>query len=126
MTPKELVNTASRDHAEMAGLVRRLRAALDAGEHDLMQSLLRELLMVEVSHYATEEALMRAVAYDDADTHRRQHAEMVDTLKRIVQTLVIENLASVSPQIVAHFETALAHMIDADQRLNNFVSASAD
>jgi hemerythrin len=126
MTPKELVDTASHDHTEMASIVRLLRAALDAGDHDLMQSLLRELLMVEVRHYATEEALMRAVAYDEADTHRRQHAEMVDTLKRIVQTLVVENLASVSPQIVAHFETALAHMIDADQRLNNFVSASAD
>ena len=124
MTPKQLVDTSSRDHADMSGLVERLRAALDGGDCDLMQSLLTQLLMVEVRHYANEEALMRAVAYDHADPHRAEHATMVDTLTRIVETLVVENLASVSPQVVAHLETALAHMIDADQKLNHFVSAS--
>lgn len=124
MTPKQLVDTSSRDHADMSGLVERLRAALDGGDCDLMQSLLMQLLMVEVRHYANEEALMRAVAYDHADQHRAEHAAMVDTLTRIVETLVVENLASVSPQVVAHLETALAHMIDADQKLSHFVSAS--
>jgi len=123
MTPRQLVSTTSSDHAEMSGLVESLRAALDSGDRDLMQSLLTKLLIVEVRHYATEEALMRAVAYDQADAHRSEHAAMVDTLARIIETLVVENLASVSPQVVAHLETALAHMIDADRELNHFVSA---
>lgn len=125
MTPKDHVDTIIRDHAEIADLVARLRAALDRGEHGEMKSLLMALQMVEARHYATEDALMRTVAYDRADAHRTEHANMLDTLKRINEALVWENLAAISPQVVAHLEAALAHMIDADQALNRFVSASA-
>ena len=125
MSPTELIDAAFHDHAEMSGLVERLRATVGSGSRDLTQSLLGELLMLEARHYATEEALMRAVAYDDADAHRSQHQAMLDTLTQIVQTFALENLASISPQIVAHLEAALAHIIDADHRLNRFVSAGA-
>lgn len=125
MTPKDHVDHIVRDHAEIADLVARLRAALDRGEHREMKSLLMALQMVEARHYATEDALMRAVAYDQADAHRAEHANMLDTLKHINEALVWENLAAISPQVVAHLEAALAHMIDADQALNRFVSASA-
>jgi len=126
VTPEDHVDHIVRDHAEIADLVARLRAALDRGEHGEMKSLLMTLQMVEARHYATEDALMRAVAYDQADVHRTEHANMLDTLKRINEALVWENLAAISPQVVAHLEAALAHMIDADQALNRFVSASAD
>ena len=90
-----------------------------------MKSLLMALQMLEAKHYATEEALMRAVAYDQAEAHRAEHATMLDTLKRINEALVWENLATVSPEVVAHLEAALAHMIDADQSLNRFVAGNA-
>lgn len=125
MTPADHVDHIVRDHAEIADLVARLRAALDRGEHGEMKSLLMALQMVEARHYATEDALMRAVGYDQADAHRTEHANMLDTLKRINEALVWENLAAISPQVVAHLEAALAHMVDADQALNRFVSSSA-
>ena len=125
MSPTELIDAAFHDHAEMSGLLERLRAAVGSTDRGLTHSLLGQLLMIEVRHYATEETLMRAVAYEDADAHRSEHTAMLDTLTRIVETLALENLASISPQIVAHLETALAHMIDADHRLNRFVAASA-
>jgi len=125
LTPEEHVDHIVRDHAEIADLVARLRAALERGDHDEMKSLLMALQMVEAKHYATEEALMRAVGYAQADTHRAEHANMLETLKRINETLVWENLAAISPQVVAHIEAALTHMIDADQALNRFVSANA-
>jgi hemerythrin-like metal-binding protein len=125
VTPKEHVDHIVRDHAEIADLVARLRTALERGDQREMKSLLMALQMLEAKHYATEEALMRAVAYDQAEAHRAEHATMLDTLKRINEALVWENLATVSPQVVAHLEAALAHMIDADQSLNRFVAGNA-
>ena len=125
MSPTELIDAAFHDHAEMSGLVERLRTSVGSATRDLTQSLLGQLLMLEARHYATEEALMRAVAYEDADAHRSEHKAMLDTLTQIVHTFALENLASISPQIVAHLEAALAHMIDADHKLNRFVAASA-
>jgi len=125
MTPREQVDAIVRDHAEIADLVARLRSALEGGDHQEMKSLLMALEMVEAKHYASEEALMRAVAYDQADAHRAEHAKMLDTLKRLNEVLVWENLGAIGPQVVAHIEAALEHMIDADQALNRFVSANA-
>lgn len=90
-----------------------------------MRSLLMALQLVEARHYATEDALMRAVSYDGAESHRAEHVEMLETLKRINETLVWENVGAISPQVVAHLETALAHMRDADQALNRFVADNA-
>jgi hemerythrin-like metal-binding protein len=125
VTPKEHVDRIVHDHAEIADLVARLRSALNRGDHAEMKSLLMALQMLEAKHYATEDALMRAVGYDQADTHRAEHATMLETLKRINEALVWENLAKVSPQVVAHLEAAVAHMIDADQTLNRFVAGNA-
>jgi len=125
VTPQDHIDHIVRDHAEIADLVARLRRALDRGDHDEMKSLLMALQMAEAKHYATEDALMRAVGYAQADAHRAEHANMLETLKRINETLVWENLGAISPQVVAHIEAALAHMIDADQALNRFVSQNA-
>jgi hemerythrin-like metal-binding protein len=123
LTPKEHIDDIVRDHAEIAELVARLRAALESGDYKQMKSLLMALQMTEARHYASEDALMRAVAYDQADAHRVEHANMLDTLKHINEALVWENLGAISPQVVAHIEAALTHMIDADKALNRFVSA---
>jgi len=122
VTPKEHVDHVVRDHAEIADLVVRLRAAVDRGDHGTMRSLLMALQLVEARHYATEDALMHAVSYDGAEAHRAEHAEMLETLKRINETLVWENVGAISPQVVAHLEAALEHMRDADQALNRFVA----
>ena len=125
MSPTELMDAVFHDHADIHRVLEQLRTAVGSTDRGLTHSLLAQLLTIEARHYATEEALMRAVAYADADAHRSEHAAMLDTLTRIVETVALENLASVSPQIVAHLETALAHMMDADHRLNRFASASA-
>lgn len=124
MTASEHVETIVRDHAEIADLVARLRRALERGEHDEMKGLLMTLQMVEARHYATEDALMRAVDYDRADAHRAEHASMLDMLKHINETLVWEGMGRISPQVVAHLETALAHMMQADEALNRAVKVS--
>lgn len=121
MTPKELLDGIYQDHDEITGVVGRLRAALDAADYGGARSLLISLQAIEVRHYATEDALMRAVAYDHADTHRTEHAALVETLGRINQALALESPTAISPKIVAHLEAALGHMMNADDRLNRFV-----
>ena len=125
MTPTELIHDISHDHAEISEVVESLRGLLAAGDYGEARSLLMKLQRIEIRHYATEEALMRAVGYDQADIHRAEHAAMLDTLARINQALALEAAASISPRILAHLETALAHMIEADQKLGRFVADRA-
>jgi hemerythrin-like metal-binding protein len=125
-TPRELIDEAFRDHAEIGQLIERLRTALGAGDHDQVKALLIHLEAIEIRHYAIEDRLMRAVAYDRADAHRAEHTALLDTLARINGTLALENPSAVGPKVVAHLETALAHMIDADEQLSRFVGATAD
>lgn len=125
MTPKEHIDHIVRDHAEINDLVAELRAATERGDQATMKSLLIGLEMLEARHYAREDALMRAVGYAQADAHRAEHAKMLDTLKSINATLVWENLGAISPQVVAHIEAALAHMMHADEALNRAVSSNA-
>jgi len=125
VTPEEHIDHIVRDHAEINNLVGQLRAATDRGDHATMKSLLMGLEMLEAKHYAREDALMRAVGYPHADAHRTEHARMLDTLRRINETLIWENMGAISPQVVAHIEAALAHMMHADEALNRAVSSSA-
>lgn len=125
MTPQEHIDHIVRDHAEINSLVEQLRAATERGDHATMKSLLMGLEMLEAKHYAQEDALMRAVGYAQADAHRAEHAKMLDTLRSINATLVWENMAAISPQVVAHIEAAVAHMLHADEALNRAVSPDA-
>lgn len=124
MTPEEHIDHIVRDHAEINNLVEQLRAATERGDHATMKSLLMGLEMLEAKHYAREDALMRAVGYAQADAHRAEHARMLDTLKSINETLVWENLGAISPQVVAHIEAAVAHMMHADEALNRAVATN--
>jgi len=124
VTPKEHVDHIVRDHAEINDLVEQLRAATERGDHATMKSLLMGLEMLEAKHYAREDALMRAVGYAQADAHRAEHARMLDTLKSINETLVWENMGAISPQVVAHIEAAVAHMMHADEALNRAVATN--
>jgi hemerythrin-like metal-binding protein len=125
VTPEEHIDHIVRDHADINDLVAQLRAATERGDHATMKSLLIGLEMLEAKHYAREDALMRAVGYPNAEAHRAEHAKMLDTLRSINETLVWENMGAISPQVVAHIEAAVAHMMDADQALNRTVSSNA-
>ncbi|MCG6953786.1 MAG: hypothetical protein LJE90_15560 [Betaproteobacteria bacterium] len=125
MTPEEHIDHIVRDHADINELVAQLRAATERGDHATMKSLLMGLEMLEAKHYAREDALMRAVGYAQADAHRAEHAKMLDTLRSINATLVWENMRAISPQVVAHIEAAVAHMLHADEALNRAVSPGA-
>lgn len=125
MTPQDHIDHIVRDHAEINDLVEQLRAATERGDQATMKSLLMGLEMLEARHYAQEDALMRAVGYAQADAHRAEHAKMLDTLRSINATLVWENMAAISPQVVAHIEAAVAHMMHADEALNRTVSSNA-
>ncbi len=121
MTPTDFVAEISRDHAEISDVVRSLRRALAERDFGEARSLLVALQDLETKHYATEEALMQAVAYAEAAAHRAEHTSLLDMLGRINQALALETPTSISPSIVAHLEAAIAHMMHADEKLNRFV-----
>jgi hemerythrin-like metal-binding protein len=111
---RELID---REHADLASIVAQIRRATDAQDFRLTTLLLRDLQALEESHYASEEALMRAAGLELLARHRAEHAQLIDTLRSINQTILVENLRSVSPRIAAHLESALEHMHKSDSEL---------
>ena len=111
---RELIDT---DHADLASIVAKIRHAGDAQDFRLTKLLLLDLQAHEETHYASEDALMRAAGFDMPARHRAEHAQLIDTLRLINQTLLVENLRSVSPRITAHLEAALEHMHKSDSEL---------
>lgn len=106
-----------RDHAEIASIVAQIRSASNAQDFGLTRQLLLALQAIEETHYASEDALMRAAGLDLPTGHRAEHARLIDTLRSINQTIVVENLRSISPRIAAHLEAALEHMQKSDSEL---------
>lgn len=106
-----------RDHAEIASTVAQIRGASDARDFGLTRRLLLVLQAIEEAHYASEDALMRAAGLDMPAGHQAEHAQLIETLRLINQTIVVENLRSVSPRIAAHLEAALEHMQRSDSEL---------
>jgi hemerythrin-like metal-binding protein len=109
------------DHTELTNLIASLRQALAKGHYELTKSLLLTLQMVEARHYATEGVLMQVVGYERADSHRAQHADLLDTLGRINQTLALESWSAISASVVAHIDSSIKHMIEADRGLSQHV-----
>ena len=106
-----------RDHAEIASTVAQIRHACDAQDFGLTRRLLLALQAIEEAHYASEDALMRAAGLEMPAGHQSEHAQLIEALRRINQTIVVENLRSVSPRIAAHLEAALEHMHRSDVEL---------
>jgi hemerythrin len=111
---RELID---RDHVDLASIVAQVRRAIDAQDFRLAKQLLLDLQRLEEAHYASEAALMRAAGLDMPAPHRAEHAELIDTLRSINHTLLIENLHSISPRVAAHVAAALEHMHKSDLEL---------
>jgi hemerythrin-like metal-binding protein len=121
MTPENYIDQISKDHEELSGVLQTLRRVLDARDYGAARTQMLRLQQIEARHYATEDSLMRAVGYARAGEHRAEHGTLLDMLDRINRTLALESPDSISPKIVAHLEAAVAHMMDADEKLNRFV-----
>jgi hemerythrin len=71
-------------HKRLVEMVNRLHDAMAQGHGaDIMGRLLDDLIAYTVSHFATEERLMKAGGYPGAPAHLREH----DNLKKAVSEL---------------------------------------
>lgn len=114
-----------KDHADIASIVAEIRRASDAQDFGLTRRLLLALQALEEKHYAREDALMRATGVDMPARHREEHAQLIDALRSINQTIAVEDLRSISPRVAAHLEAALEHMHKSDLELWAIISANA-
>jgi len=114
-----------KDHADIASIVAEIRRASDAQDFGLTRQLLLALQALEVEHYAREDALMRATGVDMPARHREEHAQLIDALRSINQTIAVEGLRSISPRVAAHLEAALEHMHKSDLELWAIISANS-
>ena len=117
MTLAQERESIDREHAEITSIVAQIRSAGDAQDFALTKRLLLALQAIEEMHYASEDALMRSAGLDMPVGHQAAHAQLIDTLRSINLTIIVENLRAVSPRITAHLESALEHMHKSDEEL---------
>jgi hemerythrin len=82
---KDSLNTGiseiDEQHKKLVGLINKLYDAMSQGKsREIMQAVLGELSNYVITHFATEEKLMKQFGYDDYDSHKQEHKFFIDKL----------------------------------------------
>jgi hemerythrin-like metal-binding protein len=107
-----------REHIQLIAIMNRLasRSAAGAPKNDILQ-LLDELGSFTVQHFSDEEAFMANAGFPGLATHKRIHAELVQTLRQHVETYRGNSSAKLGPELLDFLKFWLgAHICGIDRR----------
>ncbi|OON98077.1 MAG: hypothetical protein ATN36_01680 [Epulopiscium sp. Nele67-Bin005] len=77
-----------KQHKKLFEIARKAKASLDRDNDDKYEEvhdILDELVLYATVHFATEEKLMKQIAYHDYEKHRREHEQFLEKIEDIVQ-----------------------------------------
>ena len=106
--------TMDGEHQAMVAVIRRLYD--ENGKQPgspAVQRALDDLLAETRAHFASEEGLMRAVGYTDAQEHRDEHAALLAELQVVIErarkspeTITIDTLSFITAWFTDHVQVA--------------------
>ena len=75
------VGEIDEQHKKLVALINKLFDAMSQGKSkEIMQAVLSELSNYVITHFATEEKLMKQLGYEDYDYHKQEHKFFIDKL----------------------------------------------
>ena len=75
------INEIDEQHKKLVGLINKLFEAMSQGKSkEIMQAVLGELSNYVITHFATEEKLMKQLGYEEYDYHKQEHKFFIDKL----------------------------------------------
>ncbi len=116
------VKEIDEDHRRLVDLFNILNHAVVEGDAtDYIEAVLEELISCTVWHFRHEERLMLKYAYEGFAEHKAEHAELIESVRALQQTFLVEG-KPVSSEDIEFLERWLTeHILVADMQLGSYL-----
>lgn len=117
------VTEIDEDHRKLIHIFNTLNHAITDGESKAcLAATLEELVNCTVWHFSHEERLMLKYRFQEAEEHKAEHQELIQSAKSL-QQLLLQPDASLAEEHVLFLEQWLTkHILTADGRLGTYLS----
>lgn len=117
------VDEVDEDHRRLVDLFNILNHSVREGEStDYIEAVLTELINCTVWHFSHEERLMLKHAYAGLAEHRKEHQELIDSVKKVQQTFR-QGGRQISDEQLAYLEQWLTeHILVADMQMGSYLA----
>jgi hemerythrin len=104
-------------HKKLVALINKLFDAMSQGKSkEIMQAVLAELSNYVITHFATEEKLMKQFGYEDYENHKKEHKYFIDSLNEFKIKFSAGNVA-ISLELLNFLKDwLLKHIIGTDRK----------
>ena len=111
------IEDIDRQHKRLVVLINKLFEAMSQGKsNEIMQAVFSELSNYVITHFATEEKLMKQFRYADFDQHKQEHKLFIDKLNEFKIKFSNGNL-SISLEVLNFLKDwLLKHIIGTDRK----------
>jgi len=118
------IESIDHEHRELIDLINRLYGELSAhAGRDAIEAFFGDLLKGISAHFALEEHFMREQKYHDLDAHKRDHEQLLDEIRDIMDELA-EHQEIAGDELAARLESWFGrHFETHDARLHKALGA---
>ncbi|WP_293649655.1 bacteriohemerythrin [Thiolapillus sp.] len=117
------IQEIDEDHRRLVDLFNLLNHAVEDGEKkDYIDAILEELISCTVWHFRHEERLMLKYAYDGYSEHRKEHEELIESIKALQQERKKEGISVTQDDIEFLEHWLTGHILGADMDLGAYLS----
>ena len=117
------VDEIDEDHRILVRIFNILNHAMADGESaDYLAAVLEELINCTVWHFSHEERLMLKYDYQETDTHKQAHHELIDSAKALQQKILQADNQIVDQDIEFLERWLTEHILTDDLRLGSYLS----
>lgn len=117
------VDEMDREHALELQIVRSIQTALAGGDRSELPQLLEQLEDFTNAHFLAEQLLMRLHSYPGFEAHQREHDDLMEELKGLVQKLLADDSTD-SARTAENLERWLiTHIQSEDQALAEYLKS---
>jgi hemerythrin len=119
------VEKIDAEHQKLVALVNELYAAIMAGNPaDVTARVLNSLVAYTLSHFASEEMLMKRCNYPGYPQHKAEHEKLVAQVKQLQQDLKAGK-ATVSQEVMSFLQSWLiGHILGVDKKYTGYMHAA--
>lgn len=116
------VKEIDEDHRRLVDLFNILNHAVVEGDAtDYVEAVLEELISCTVWHFRHEERLMLKYAYEGFAEHKTEHAELIESVRALQQTFLVEGKPVMSEDIEFLERWLTEHILVADMQLGSYL-----
>jgi hemerythrin-like metal-binding protein len=119
------IDEIDEDHRKLVDTFNILNHAVAEGEsNDYLLAVLDELINCTVWHFSHEERLMLKYGYDQAEEHKREHGELIESAARLKEEILAGD-QQVTEKHLEFLEGWLTeHIFTTDMRLGDYLYAA--